>query len=52
VDPISGRWNEAWIAFRRENPDASPAHIYRHAGELIFRFELMGRIVPYYKVGK
>lgn len=27
---------------------ATPEAIYRHAGELIFRFELTGPIVPYY----
>jgi hypothetical protein len=27
---------------------AAPAEIYRHAGELIYRFELLGPIVPYY----
>ncbi|HZH75222.1 MAG TPA: TIGR02269 family lipoprotein [Archangium sp.] len=49
--PSGGMWNEAWRRFRRDNPDALPPDIYRHAGELIFRFELTGRIVPYYKGG-
>ena len=46
--PAGGRWNEAWRQFKRAKPYASPEEIYRHAGELIYRFELMGPIVPYY----
>jgi uncharacterized lipoprotein (TIGR02269 family) len=46
--PGGGRWNEAWRQFMRSNPKASPEEIYRHAGELIYRFELIGLIVPYY----
>jgi hypothetical protein len=30
---------------------ASPEEIYRHAGQLIFRFELTGPIVPYLRGG-
>jgi len=45
--PRGGRWNEAWRQFKFENPDARPPEIYRHAGELIFRFELTGPLVPY-----
>jgi uncharacterized lipoprotein (TIGR02269 family) len=47
--PKGGRWNEAWRQFINKNPNAQPAEIYRHAGELIFQFELTGGIVPYYK---
>ncbi|MFY2556356.1 TIGR02269 family lipoprotein [Corallococcus terminator] len=44
-----GPWNKAWRAFKSENPDASPEEIFRHAGELIYRFQLMGGpIQPYY----
>jgi uncharacterized lipoprotein (TIGR02269 family) len=44
-----GAWNEAWRAFRILNPDASPAEIYKHAGELIHRFQLSGGLIqPYY----
>ncbi|WIG94485.1 TIGR02269 family lipoprotein [Myxococcus sp. SDU36] len=44
-----GEWNDAWRAFMRAKPKASPEEIFRHAGELIHRFELMGGPVqPYY----
>jgi uncharacterized lipoprotein (TIGR02269 family) len=46
--PRGGLWNEAWRTFMRANPNATPGEIYRHAGELIYRFELLGPIVPYY----
>ncbi|WP_309892547.1 TIGR02269 family lipoprotein [Archangium sp.] len=45
--PSGGLWNAAWRQFQRANEHATPAEIYRHAGELIFRFELTGPIVPY-----
>ena len=45
--PSGGRWNDAWRKFIIGNSNASPQEIYRHAGELIFRFELTGPIVPY-----
>ena len=47
--PRGGQWNEAWRQFRIANPNARPDEIYRHAGELIFRFELAGPILPYRK---
>jgi uncharacterized lipoprotein (TIGR02269 family) len=44
-----GRWNDAWAQFIKAHPHPpSPDVIYRHAGELIFRFELTGKVVPYY----
>jgi len=46
--PRGGRWNAAWRQFKDANPRATPEEIYRHAGELIYRFELIGPIVPYY----
>jgi uncharacterized lipoprotein (TIGR02269 family) len=47
--PSGGLWNEAWREFRRKNETPSPAEIYKHAGELIHRFELSGGpIQPYY----
>ncbi|QRK04498.1 DUF2380 domain-containing protein [Archangium violaceum] len=36
----------------RAGCSASPEEIYRHAGELIFRFELTGPIVPYHRGGR
>ena len=45
--PRGGLWNEAWRRFRQANRSATPEEIYRHAGELIFRFNLAGPIVPY-----
>jgi uncharacterized lipoprotein (TIGR02269 family) len=47
--PSGGAWNAAWRQFQAENRDATPAEIYRHAGQLIFRFQLTGSIVPYYQ---
>ena len=44
-----GPWNDAWRQFRRQNEIATPMEIYKHAGELIHRFELIGGpIKPYY----
>jgi uncharacterized lipoprotein (TIGR02269 family) len=50
--PSGGRWNHAWSRFMNSNPAASPAEIYRYAGELIFRFELTGPVVPYSRRGR
>lgn len=47
--PSGGLWNEAWRQFMRSNPRAKPEEIYRHAGELMYRFDLSGTIVPYYQ---
>ncbi|MCP3098262.1 TIGR02269 family lipoprotein [Myxococcus sp. K15C18031901] len=44
-----GEWNQAWRDFKESNPTAAPVEIYKHAGELIHRFQLMGGpIQPYY----
>ncbi|MBZ4394533.1 TIGR02269 family lipoprotein [Myxococcus sp. AS-1-15] len=44
-----GAWNDAWRDFIRTSPRASPEEIFRHAGELIHRFDLIGGpIQPYY----
>ncbi|MCY1000245.1 TIGR02269 family lipoprotein [Myxococcus sp. MISCRS1] len=44
-----GEWNEAWRQFKRQNAEAKPEEIFRHAGELIHRFQLIGGpIQPYY----
>ncbi len=47
--PSGGLWNEAWRQFQKEHRDAGPEAIYRHAGELLFRFELMGPVIPYHR---
>ena len=46
--PRGGEWNQAWRVFRKAHPNAPPEAIYRHAGELLYQFELIGPIVPYY----
>ncbi|QSQ27542.1 TIGR02269 family lipoprotein [Pyxidicoccus parkwayensis] len=38
-----GAWNDAWRAFMVQNKLATPEEIYRHAGELISRFNLIDR---------
>ena len=44
-----GAWNEAWRDFMEARPNARPEDIYKYAGELIHRFQLMGGpIQPYY----
>ncbi|WNZ62534.1 TIGR02269 family lipoprotein [Myxococcus sp. MxC21-1] len=44
-----GAWNKAWREFRDRNRNASAEEIFKHAGELIHRFELIGGpIQPYY----
>ncbi|HZI11548.1 MAG TPA: TIGR02269 family lipoprotein [Myxococcus sp.] len=48
-DGRGGPWNQAWRDFKEAKPDAPPAEIYKHAGELIYRFQLLGGpIQPYY----
>jgi uncharacterized lipoprotein (TIGR02269 family) len=44
-----GQWNQAWRDFKAARPGATPEEIFKHAGELIYRFELIGGpIQPYY----
>jgi uncharacterized lipoprotein (TIGR02269 family) len=50
--PKGGRWNQAWRNFIEDNQAAPPEEIYRHAGELMFRFELTGPITPYHRRGR
>jgi uncharacterized lipoprotein (TIGR02269 family) len=45
--PSGGLWNQAWRQFREDNRNATPEELYRHAGELLFRFNLAGPVVPY-----
>nr|WP_253894289.1 TIGR02269 family lipoprotein [Myxococcus xanthus] len=48
-DGRGGAWNQAWRDFKAAKPGASPTDIYKFAGELIHRFQLMGGpIQPYY----
>lgn len=49
--PRGGLWNEAWREFMAANHDREPPReeIYRHAGMLIFRFELNGPVQPYFR---
>lgn len=47
--PSGGPWNAAWREYRQENEGASKEAIWRHAGELIHRFELYGPVLPYYQ---
>lgn len=46
--PSGGLWNEAWREFRQRNENASPEEIFKHGGELIYRFQLMGGPVRSY----
>ncbi len=46
--PNGGLWNQEWRNFMDARPNASAEEIYRHAGELIYRFQLIGPVVPYY----
>ncbi|RYZ16686.1 MAG: TIGR02269 family lipoprotein, partial [Myxococcaceae bacterium] len=43
-----GDWNQAWRDFKRLNPGADEASIYKHAGELIYRFQLTGGPIQTY----
>ncbi|MFP2931082.1 TIGR02269 family lipoprotein, partial [Pyxidicoccus sp. 3LG] len=48
-DGQGGPWNQAWRDFRKGNQRATPEEIYKHAGELIYRVQLLGGpIQPYY----
>jgi uncharacterized lipoprotein (TIGR02269 family) len=48
-DGRGGPWNQAWREFMNQNRRATPEEIFKHAGELIYRFQLLGGpIQPYY----
>jgi uncharacterized lipoprotein (TIGR02269 family) len=48
-DGRGGPWNQAWRDFMNRNRRATPEEIFKHAGELIYRFQLSGGpIQPYY----
>jgi uncharacterized lipoprotein (TIGR02269 family) len=44
-----GPWNAAWRQYKSQNDKAPPEAIWRYAGELIYRFELYGPVIPYYR---
>ena len=46
--PGGGPWNQAWRRFQSAHPGANKADMYRYAGELLIRFDLVGPILPYY----
>nr|WP_286202724.1 TIGR02269 family lipoprotein [Comamonas sp. JC664] len=43
-----GAWNQAWRDYMLAHPRATPADIYKHAGELIYRFQLLGGPIQSY----
>jgi uncharacterized lipoprotein (TIGR02269 family) len=47
-DGLGGPWNQAWRDFRKGNQRATPEEIYKHAGELIYRFQLLGGPIQSY----
>ncbi|RKI00654.1 DUF2380 domain-containing protein, partial [Corallococcus sp. AB030] len=46
--PKGGMWNEAWRDFKRKNNGAQAEEIFKHAGELIYRFQLLGGPIEKY----
>jgi uncharacterized lipoprotein (TIGR02269 family) len=47
--PKGGAWNEAWRKYKDANPSVPKEEIFRYAGQLIYEFELLGPVVPYYR---
>jgi hypothetical protein len=47
-DGLGGPWTQAWRDFRKGNQRATPEEIYKHAGELIYRFQLLGGPIQSY----
>ena len=48
--PSGGMWNEAWRQFiDGPGKTASTEQIFQHVGVLIYRFELAGPVMPYYR---
>ncbi|MFP2902971.1 TIGR02269 family lipoprotein, partial [Corallococcus sp. 4LFB] len=43
-----GLWNKAWREFKSANDLAPPQEIFKHAGELIYRFQLLGGPIQQY----
>ncbi|QAT81629.1 putative lipoprotein [Corallococcus coralloides] len=43
-----GMWNEAWREFQKANENVKSPEIFKHAGELIYRFQLLGGPIEKY----
>lgn len=43
-----GQWNRAWREFKNSNEDATQVEVFRHAGELFYRFQLLGGPIQQY----
>ena len=46
--PRGGEWNKAWREFKNANGGANKEAIFKHAGELIYRFQLLGGPIQQY----
>lgn len=46
--PRGGEWNKAWREFVNANGGATKEEIFKHAGELIYRFQLLGGPIQKY----
>nr|WP_255428738.1 TIGR02269 family lipoprotein [Corallococcus sp. AB038B] len=46
--PRGGEWNQAWKDYKNAHPEAPPVEIFKHAGELIYRFQLLGGPIQKY----
>lgn len=47
--PQGGEWNEAWRRYQKAHLDAPKEEIFRYAGQLLYEFQLLGPVVPYYR---
>lgn len=47
--PPGGAWNEAWRKYQKDHLLAPKEEIFKYAGRLIYEFELVGPVVPYYR---
>jgi uncharacterized lipoprotein (TIGR02269 family) len=47
-----GPWNRTWREFAEKNPLATPEQIQTQLSRMIIEFNLMGPIVPYYRMQK
>jgi len=46
--PLGGEWNNAWVKFFDENPNATDIEIYKYAGKLLYEFEIPGVPIIHY----